>query len=48
VTFLTLQQLASDWLDDTNNGYFTLPILKQRLNLGLRELQKRLISANEE
>lgn len=48
MTFAELQTLASDWLDDPQNGYFTLPILKQRLNLSLRELQKRLISANEE
>ena len=40
--------LTSDILDDTSNGYFTLPILTQRLNLNLRELQKRLISANEQ
>lgn len=48
MTFQELQILTSDILDDTSNGYFTLPILKQRLNLSLRELQKRLISANEE
>lgn len=48
MTFLEMQVLASDYLDDTANGYFTLPILKQRLNLALRELQKRLISANKD
>ncbi len=48
MTFLDLQTLTSDILDDTSNGYFTLTILKQRLNLALRELQKRLISANED
>ena len=48
MTFLELQSLTSDILDDTSNGYFTLTILKQRLNLSLRELQKRLISANQE
>lgn len=48
MTFLELQTLTSDILDDTANGYFTLPVLKQRLNLSLRELQKRLISANKE
>ncbi len=47
MTLLDLQVLTSDILDDTNNGYFTLPILNQRLNLNLRELQKRLISAND-
>ncbi len=47
MTLLDLQVLTSDILDDPNNGYFTLSILNQRLNLNLRELQKRLISANE-
>lgn len=48
MTFLQLQALTSDILDDTSNGYFTLTMLKQRLNLSLRELQKRLISANQQ
>lgn len=48
MTFLQLQNLTLDTLDDPNAGYFGLTILKQRLNLALRELQKRLISANEE
>lgn len=48
MTFQELQVLTSDILDDTANGYFTLPVLKQRLNLSLRELQKRLISANKQ
>ena len=47
MTLSDLQTLTSDILDDPLNGYFTLPILTQRLNLNLRELQKRLISANE-
>ncbi len=48
MTLLDLQVLTSDILDDPSNGYFTLTILNQRLNLNLRELQKRLISANNE
>lgn len=48
MTFSDLQVLTLDWVDDANASYFTLPILKQRLNLSYRELQKRLISANEE
>lgn len=48
MTFLELQQYTSDLLDDASNGYFTLPILKMRLNLAQRELQKRLISANQQ
>lgn len=46
LTFIQCQQYTSDLLDDPNNGYFTLPLLKMRLNLAQRELQKRLISAN--
>lgn len=48
MTFGDLQTITLDWLDDANAGYFTLPVLKMRLNLALKELQKRLISANEE
>ncbi len=48
MTLTDLQVLTSDYLDDPNNGYFTLTVLNQRLNLALRELQKRLISANSE
>lgn len=47
MTFSDLQVYASDLLDDVNNSYFTLPVLKMRLNRGLKELQKRLISANQ-
>lgn len=48
LTLTQLQTYCSDLLDDPNNGYFTLPNLTLRLNLALRELQKRLISANEQ
>ncbi len=48
MTLLDLQTLTLDILDDPSAGYFTLAILNQRLNLNLRELQKRLISANEQ
>ncbi len=48
MTLAQLQAYCSDLLDDTNNGYFTLASLTMRLNLALRELQKRLISANEQ
>lgn len=47
MTFADLQVYSSDLLDDVNNSYFTLPVLKLRLNRGLKELQKRLISANQ-
>lgn len=43
MTFLQMQQLASDYLDDPSNGYFGLTLLKQRLNLAAQELQKRLL-----
>lgn len=48
ITFRDMQTLASDYLDDVANGYFTLPVLKQRLNLSMRELQKRLVLAGEQ
>ncbi len=48
MTFLELRTLTSDILDDTSNGYFTVSLLNQRLNLSLRELQKKLISANQQ
>ena len=48
LSFSDLQTLTSDIVDDPNNGYFTLTVLKQRLNLALRELQKRLISDNSD
>ncbi len=40
--------LASDYLDDPNNSYFTTTLLTLRLNLALKELQKRLILAAEQ
>jgi hypothetical protein len=45
LTFLQMQTLASDYLDDPNNGYFSLTNLKTRLNLASKELQKRLLLA---
>ncbi len=48
MTLTTMQTLASDYLDDVNNSYFTITQLNLRLNLALRELQKRLILAGEQ
>ena len=48
MTLATLQELTLDILDDPSSGYFTQPVLNIRLNIALRELQKRLISANNE
>ncbi len=46
MTLGQLQTLTSEYLDDVNNTYFTLPNMTLRLNLALRELQKKFISAN--
>ena len=43
-----MQVLASDYLDDPSNGYFTLTLLKQRLNLAAKELQKRLLLSSQQ
>jgi hypothetical protein len=48
MTLLQLRTLTLDWLDDPNAGYFSTSVVNLRLNLGLRELQKRLITANKE
>jgi len=48
MTLTNLLTYCSDLLDDPNNTYFTTTNLTLRLNLALRELQKRLISANEQ
>lgn len=48
---MTLAQMKTycwDLLDDPNGSYFTAANLTLRLNLGMIELQKRLISANKE
>lgn len=47
MTFLELQDLVLDWLDDKNAGYFTRPKVKQWINNGQREVQKRLSKAAE-
>lgn len=47
MTFLNLQTLVSSWLDDRNNGYFTLPEVKVWINNAQRETQKRLLQAGE-
>lgn len=48
MTLSTMQVLASDYLDDVNNAYFSTTQLTLRLNLALSELQKRLILAGEQ
>jgi len=47
MTFVQLQVLVSSWLDDTNNGYFTLSEVKTWLNNAQRETQKMVIQAFE-
>lgn len=48
MTFLELQDYVGRNCDDKAFGYFTLTDVKARLNLAQREVQKRLISANNE
>lgn len=48
MTLLQLKTISLDWLDDASGTYFTPAVLTIRLNLALKELQKRLISANKE
>jgi len=48
MTLQDLLTLTSEMLDDSANGYFTVSSLTTKLNINLRELQKRLISANSE
>lgn len=48
MTLLQMRSLTLDWLDDPNAAYFQTSIVNLRLNLGMWELQKRLISANKE
>ncbi len=43
-----LRTLASSWLDDTSNGYFTVAEMDVFLNNGQREIQKVLLSAGED
>lgn len=45
MTFGELQVMVSDWLDDPNNGYFTLDQIKRWLNNAQRECQKQLLQA---
>lgn len=45
MNFVQLQTLTSTWLDDLNNGYFTLPQIKVWLNNAQIEAQKELISS---
>lgn len=40
MTFLELRVLTSTWLDDVNNGYFTVAQVNQWLNNAQREVQK--------
>lgn len=46
-TFLELQDLTLDFLDDPNAGYFTRTKVKQWLNFAQEKVQKLLIKAGE-
>lgn len=48
MTFQELQVLCSTWLDDVDNGYFTLAQVKVWLNNAQREVQKLLLNAGED
>lgn len=48
MTFRNLKDYVARWVDDKNFGYFTEADVGVRVNLAQKELQKRLISANEE
>jgi len=47
MTFSELQVITSAWLDDVNNGYFTLAQVKQWLNNAQIETQKLVVQAFE-
>jgi hypothetical protein len=47
MTRLEIQQLVSQWVDDTDQGYFTPTILNVFINNALYEIQKRLVLAGE-
>lgn len=48
LTLANLRTLCWDWLDDPAGSYFIQSTLDLRLNLAQKELQKRLISANQQ
>lgn len=47
MTFSELQVLVSTWLDDVNNGYFTVAQVKQWLNNAQLETQKLVVQSFE-
>lgn len=47
MNFLQLQDLVLSWADDPAAGYITRPQLKVFLNNGLKEVQKKLVSAQQ-
>jgi hypothetical protein len=48
MTFLEMQTLVGDTVDDPEFGYFPLAVVKQRLNLAQRELQGMLVLAGHD
>lgn len=48
MTLGQIRSLVLAWTDDPNGTYFTQPVLDLRINLALKEMQKRLLSANKE
>lgn len=47
MTRAQIRSLISEWVDDVNNGYFTVATLNTFINNALYEVQKRLILAGE-
>lgn len=47
MTLADLRTLVSTWVDDPNNGYFTVSILNVFINNAQREAQKRLLEAGQ-
>lgn len=48
MTRAEIRSLASVWLDDVNNGYFTVAQLDVWINNAQREVQKLLLNASED
>jgi len=48
MTFLELRQLVSGYVDDVDNGYFTVSDVNRYINLAMYEVQKIMLQAFED
>jgi len=48
MTLIELRELVSGYVDDVDNGYFTVPDVNRYLNLAMYEVQKLLLQAFED